>query len=229
MAETERILLVEDDSHIREFVVAALKSEGYTVFEADSAAAGASLADMQKPQLLLLDLGLPDQDGIEFIRDLRRRSTLPILIISARTQETEKVAALDSGADDYLSKPFGVAELLARVRALLRRAASPAPLGEQPISFGDFSIDQATRSVLKNGLPLRLSQIEYRLLLAMVNKAGHILTHRQLLLEVWGDKAAENHEYLRVYVGHLRQKIEINPAQPRHILTEIGVGYRFQR
>lgn len=228
MTEPERILLIEDDHHIRNFVASALQSEGYKVFTAGNAARGASEATKCHPQLLLLDLGLPDQDGVEFIRDFRGWSTIPILIISARTQESEKVAALDTGADDYLTKPFGVPELLARVRALLRRAP-PRTLEDAPlIEFGDHRIDCLTRTVTRNGIPVRLSQIEYRLLLVMAANPGRVMTRRQLLIQVWGGQAAENDEYLRVYVGHLRKIIESDPARPRHILTEIGVGYRFQ-
>jgi two-component system, OmpR family, KDP operon response regulator KdpE len=228
MVEPERILLIEDDHHIRNFIASALESEDYKVFTASNAAKGASEAAKCQPQLLLLDLGLPDQDGVEFIRDFRGWSTTPILIISARTQESEKVAALDTGADDYLTKPFGVPELLARVRALLRRAP-PQILEDTPlIRFGNCSIDCLTRTVTRNGIPLRLSQIEYRLLLVMAANPGRVMTRRQLLIQVWGGQAAENDEYLRVYVGHLRKIIETEPAQPKHILTEIGVGYRFQ-
>ena len=228
MNEPERILLIEDDKRIREFVVSALEAEGYQVFEAGTAAWGASEAAKQKPVLIMLDLGLPDRDGVDFIRDFRGWSSVPILIISARTEEKGKVEALDAGADDYLTKPFGVPELLARVRALLRRAPDRHLESDPIITFGEFTIDCLSRSLSRHGEPIKLSQIEYRLLLAMVGNPGRVLTHRQLLIQVWGGQAADNNEYLRVYVGHLRQKIETNPAQPRHIQTEIGVGYRFQ-
>lgn len=227
MTEPERILLIEDDKRIREFVSSALETEGYRVFEAGSAAWGATEAAKHKPHLVMLDLGLPDRDGTEFIRDFRGWSSVPILIISARTEEKGKVEALDAGADDYLTKPFGVPELLARVRALLRRAPAQRLDSNPIIRFGDFTIDCVSRTVSRNGEPIKLSQIEYRLLLAMAGNPGRVLTHRQLLIQVWGGQAAGNHEYLRVYVGHLRQKIEMNPAQPRHIQTEIGIGYRF--
>jgi two-component system KDP operon response regulator KdpE len=228
VSEPERILLIEDDKRIREFVSSALEAEGYRVFEAGTAGWGASEAARHKPHLVMLDLGLPDRDGSEFIRDFRGWSTVPILIVSARADEKGKVEALDSGADDYLTKPFGVPELLARVRALLRRAPVQRLESNPIIEFGDFVIDCVGRTVSKAGQPIKLSQIEYRLLLAMAGNPGRVLTHRQLLVQVWGGQAADNHEYLRVYVGHLRQKIEIHPAQPRHILTEIGIGYRFQ-
>ena len=228
MSEAERILLIEDDKRIREFVTSALEAEAYQVFEAGTAAWGASEAAKQKPHLILLDLGLPDRDGVDFIRDFRGWSAVPILIISARTEEKGKVEALDAGADDYLTKPFGVPELLARVRALLRRAPEQRSESNPVITFGEFTIDCLARSLSRAGEPIKLSQIEYRLLLAMVGNPGRVLTHRQLLTQVWGGQAADNNEYLRVYVGHLRQKIEANSAQPRHIQTEIGVGYRFQ-
>ncbi len=228
MSEPERILLIEDDKRIREFVTSALEAEGYQVFEAGTAAWGASEAAKQKPHLIMLDLGLPDRDGVDFIRDFRGWSSVPVLIISARTEEKGKVEALDAGADDYLTKPFGVHELLARVRALLRRAPNRHLESDPVITFGEFTIDCISRTLSREGEPIKLSQIEYRLLLAMVGNPGRVLTHRQLLIQVWGGQAADNNEYLRVYVGHLRQKIEANPAQPRHIQTEIGVGYRFQ-
>jgi len=228
MTNTERIVLIEDDKRIREFVTSALEAEGYEVFEAGTAAWGTTEAAKQKPLLIMLDLGLPDRDGVEFIRDFRGWSSVPILIISARTEEKGKVEALDAGADDYLTKPFGVAELLARVRALLRRAPEQRSENDPVITFGEFTVDCLNRTLSRQGEPIKLSQIEYRLLLAMAGNSGRVLTHRQLLIQVWGGQAADNNEYLRVYVGHLRQKIEANPAQPRHIHTEIGVGYRFQ-
>ena len=224
----ERIQLIEDDRHIRAFVTPALEAAAYQVFEAGTASWGAAEAARRQPHLIILDLGLPDRDGTEFIRDFRAWSSVPILIISARNEEKGKVEALDVGADDYLTKPFGVQELLARVRALLRRAAEPRPDNNPIIHFGEFTLDCLNHALSRAGEPVKLSQIEYRLLLAMVGNPGRVLTHRQLLTQVWGGKAAENNEYLRVYVGHLRQKIEDNPAQPRHIQTVFGVGYRFQ-
>ena len=225
------ILLIEDDARIREFVSSALEADGYRVIEAETAAWGGSEAARHKPQLVMLDLGLPDRDGVEFIRDFRGWSAVPILIISARTEEKGKVDALDAGADDYLTKPFGLDELLARVRALLRRAPARALDTDPVIHFGEaheFTIDCLARTLTRAGEVVKLSQIEFRLLLAMVGNPGRVLTHRQLLIQVWGGQAVDNNEYLRVYVGHLRQKIESNPARPRHIHTEIGVGYRFQ-
>ncbi|MCX8146060.1 MAG: response regulator [Azovibrio sp.] len=228
MNTSDTILLVEDDAQIRKFVCIALASEGYAVHEACSAGQAASLAASLRPALLILDLGLPDRDGQHFIQDLRAWSSTPILVLSARSQESDKVKALDAGADDFLTKPFGVSELLARVRALLRRRQQP-PLDAAPvIQFGEFRIDCVRRIVTRRGEPVHLTQIEYRLLVFLAANPGRVFTHRQLLLQVWGGHAVDNHQYLRVYVGHLRQKIEANPAQPQHILTEIGVGYRFQ-
>lgn len=228
MKEAQTILLVEDDRLIREFVSTTLEGEGYALVEAGTAAQGAVEAGACKPDLLILDLGLPDRDGIDFIRDYRAWSQIPILILSARSQEATKVAALDAGADDYLTKPFGLSELLARVRALLRRRQSDREQIDPVIQFGDCLIDCVRRTVMLRGQPLHLTAIEYRLLIFLASNPGRVLTHRQLLLQVWGGKAVDSHQYLRVYVGHLRQKIEVKPAQPQHILTEIGVGYRFQ-
>lgn len=226
--ENQSILLVEDDRQIRELVAATLEGEGYHVIEAATATQAAAEAAACKPDLLILDLGLPDRNGINFIRDYRLWSSVPVLILSARTQEISKVTALDAGADDYLTKPFGVSELVARVRALLRRTPPERSQPDPVIEFGDCRIDCAHRLVTRGGEALHLTAIQYRLLILLASNPGRVLTHRQLLLQVWGGKALENHQYLRVYVGHLRQKIEANPAQPRHIITEIGVGYRFQ-
>lgn len=222
------ILVVEDERQIRESVSTALEWEGHSVVQASNAARGAVEAGARRPDLLILDLGLPDRDGLAFIRDYRAWSPVPILILSARTQENTKVEALDAGADDYLTKPFGMAELMARVRVLLRR-----PLGDQrpadPIlRFGEFEINCISRVVSRSGVALHLTQIEYRLLAFLAANPGRVLTHRHLLTRVWGGQAADNHQYLRVYVGHLRQKIEQDSANPRHIITEIGVGYRFE-
>ena len=221
------IVLVEDEKDIRRFVRAALEAEGCRVFEAENGRQGLVEAGNRKPDLIVLDLGLPDLDGVEFIRDLRGWSEAPVLILSARTDENDKIVALDAGADDYLTKPFGVGELLARVRALLRRQWK-AGEGGPVISFGEIQADLSRRIVMRNGVPLHLTQIEYRLLGLLVANPNKVLTHRYLLREVWGPASVEHNHYLRVYVGHLRQKLEADPAQPRHILTETGVGYRFQ-
>jgi two-component system KDP operon response regulator KdpE len=221
------IVVVEDERQIRRFVRAALESEGCRVFEAATAREGLVEAGTRKPDLVVLDLGLPDLDGVEFIRDLRGWSEAPIIVLSARSAEADKVTALDAGADDYLAKPFGVAELVARVRALLRRRTRD-PDGSARVAFGDVTVDLARRLVLRAGLPVHLTAIEYRLLALLIANAGKVLTHRHLLREVWGPSYVDSAHYVRIYVGHLRQKLEADPAQPRHLLTETGVGYRFQ-
>jgi len=220
------VLLVEDEPQIRRFVRLALEEEGCAVVEAGSIAEGLAAAGWAAPDLLVLDLGLPDGNGIDLIRELRNWSALPILILSARAAEHDKIDALDAGADDYLTKPFGVGELRARLRALLRRrpAAASAPL----IEFGNVLVDLAQRQVTRGGEAVRLTPIEYRLLAMLVSHPGQVLTQRKLLREIWGPGYVESSHYLRVYVGHLRQKLEDDPTQPRHLLTETGVGYRFQ-
>lgn len=222
------VVLIEDESQIRRFVRESLEGEGCAVHEAATAAQGVTEAGTRKPDLVILDLGLPDRDGNGVIRDIRTWSGVPILILSARSAEQEKIAALDAGADDYLTKPFGLGELLARVRALLRRRTRLDELAGNTIHFGDISVDLARRQVTRAGEELHLTPIEYRLLTVMIANAGRVMTQRQLLREVWGPSHAESSHYLRVFVGHLRRKLEHDPAQPRHILTEIGVGYRFQ-
>lgn len=220
------VLIVEDEPQIRRFVRTALESEGCQAHETDTVARGLIEAGTRKPDLLILDLGLPDGDGIELIRELRTWSGLPILVLSARTDEADKVQALDAGADDYLGKPFGIPELLARVRALLRRAHRSSEAG--PVfAFGQIEADLAQRQVRRNGETVHLTPIEYRLLTLLVANVGRVLTHRQLLREVWGPNHVEHAHYLRVYMAGLRRKLEEDPAQPRHIRTESGVGYRF--
>lgn len=221
-----RVVVIEDEKQIRRFVRAALEDEGCQVFEAETAAQGLIEAGTRKPDLVVLDLGLPDRDGVEVVRDLRGWSEIPIIILSARTTEDEKIEALDAGADDYLTKPFGIGELLARVRALLRRRHAGG--GGPVYAFGDFSVDLSRRSVERRGEAVHLTPIEYRLLGVLLANAGKVLTQRQLLREVWGPSSADNSHYLRIYVGHLRQKLEADPARPQHLITEIGVGYRFQ-
>jgi len=220
------IVLIEDELQISRFVRAALEDEGCQVHEAATSAQGLIDAANRKPDLVLLDLGLPDGDGIEVVKSLRTWSSVPILILSARSSEQDKIAALDAGADDYLTKPFGVGELLARVRALLRRRMQGAE-SEPVATVGDLQLDFARRSVTRAGEPIHLTPIEYRLLCVLYASAGRVLTQRQILREVWGPGHAESNHYLRIFVGHLRQKIEADPAQPKHILTETGVGYRF--
>ncbi|CDH46131.1 response regulator in two-component regulatory system with KdpD, regulation of potassium translocation (OmpR family) [Candidatus Contendobacter odensis Run_B_J11] len=227
MLETQlTILIVEDEQAIRRFVRAALESEGHRVHEADTLQRGLLEAGTRKPDVVILDLGLPDGDGVVFIRDLRAWSVIPILVLSARSEEYDKVAALDAGADDYLSKPFGVAELLARMRAVCRRHSRDA-VGATVVTFGEVSVDLERRQVLRNDQPIHLTLIEFRLLAALISKPGKVLTHRQLLREVWGPAYVERGHYLRIYMGHLRQKLEANPARPRYFLTETGIGYRF--
>jgi two-component system, OmpR family, KDP operon response regulator KdpE len=220
------VVLVEDEKQIRRFVRTALESEGCRVFEAQSGRQGLTEAATRKPDLIILDLGLPDLDGVDFIRDLRGWSSLPVIVLSARTDETDKIAALDAGADDYLTKPFGVGELLARVRAAMRRGAIGTG-GEPLVVFGDVRLDLANRNVLRNGTTVHLTPIEYRLLSLLAGNAGKVLTHRQLLRDVWGPSHVEHSHYLRIYMAQLRQKLETEPARPRHFLTEPGVGYRF--
>ena len=221
------ILLVEDEDDIRRFVRAALRGEEYRVLEAGSIRQGLMEADAGKPDLVILDLGLPDGNGVQFVQDVRHWSQVPILVLSARSAEQEKVAALDAGADDYLTKPFAVGELLARVRALLRRGQQLQIMPQACLSFSDITVDMARRLVARDGELLHLTPIEYNLLVLLVSNAGKVMTHRQLLREVWGSGQTDKNHYLRVYVGHLRQKLEKDPAQPKHILTETAVGYRF--
>jgi two-component system KDP operon response regulator KdpE len=220
------IILVEDEAQIRRFVRSALEAENCQVFEAETAQRGLIEASTRKPDLVILDLGLPDRDGVEFIRDLRAWSTLPILVLSARTSEEDKIAALDAGADDYLVKPFGTGELLARVRAMLRRL-SKGDDSQASIEFGDVKVDFVLRTVTKGGHALHLTPLEYRLLTHLISNAGKVLTHRQLLRDVWGPSQVDNNPSLRVFMTHLRQKIERDPAQPEHLITEVGIGYRF--
>jgi two-component system, OmpR family, KDP operon response regulator KdpE len=222
----QQILVVEDEARIRDFVRPALEAEGWDVIEADSAARASEALTSKKPVLGIFDLGLPDGDGVALIRDLRQWSHLPVLVLSARSAEAEKVLALDAGADDYLTKPFGVQELLARVRALLRRRSDDAE--DAVVQFGDVRVDRVHRTVERAGAVVPLTPIEYRLLGVLLANAGRVLTHRQLLREVWGPGHVERGHYLRIYVGHLRHKLEVDPSRPRYLLTETGVGYRFR-
>ncbi|SPB18864.1 winged helix family two component transcriptional regulator [Caballeronia novacaledonica] len=219
------VLIVEDDPPIRRFVRSTLESHELAVVEAETGRAGLREIATRQPDLVVLDLGLPDTDGIDVIRELRGWTQVPVIVLSARTSEAVKVEALDAGADDYLTKPFGVSELLARVRAQLRRSVRSQD--EAPaVSFGDVAVDLARREVTRAGQPVRLTPTEYRLLTVLMRHAGRVLTHRQLLRDVWGPEQVDNAHYLRVYMGHLRQKLEKDPAQPEHILTETAVGYR---
>lgn len=220
-------ILIEDEPQIRRFVREALEAEGWQVHEAETQKRGLAEAGTRKPDLLVLDLGLPDGDGVDLIRDVRGWSAVPIIVLSARTDEADKIAALDAGADDYLTKPFGVGELLARVRAALRRPRAAAAQEMDPLfRFGEIEVDRQARIVRRAGREVHLTPIEYRLLGVLIANAGRVMTHRQLLREVWGPSHSEQSHYLRIYMGHLRQKLEAVPAQPQHLLTETAVGYR---
>lgn len=227
-------ILIEDEVQIRRFVRAALEAQGWQVHEASTAQRGLADAATRKPDLLIVDLGLPDGDGLDVIRDVRGWSNMPIVVLSARTDETDKIAALDAGADDYLTKPFGLGELMARVRANLRRPRSvsaPALCGagtaaDAVFRFGDVEVNRVERIVRRAGAEVHLTPTEYRVLTVLIANVGRVITHRQLLRDVWGPSHSEQSHYLRIYMGHLRQKLEVDPAQPRHLLTETGVGYR---
>ena len=221
-----RVLIVEDEADIRRFVRMALESEGHEAFEADCVSRGLIEAGTRRPELVVLDLGLPDGDGVDFIRDLRSWSTCPVIVLSARSAEADKIAALDAGADDYLVKPFGAGELMARVRAQLRRNLQQTA-GEALLSFGDIRVDLARRVVEREGQPLHLTPIEYRLLTYLAAQPNRVVTHRQLLKVVWGPGHAEDTHYVRVHLANLRKKIEADASMPKHLITEAGIGYRF--
>jgi two-component system KDP operon response regulator KdpE len=221
-----RILVVEDEAEIRRFVSLSLERDGFEVYEADSVQRGLIEAGTRRPELVVLDLGLPDGDGVDLVRDLRTWSDVPVIVLSARTDERDKVQALDAGADDYLVKPFGASELLARVRAHLRRRIGGVR-GNAAVEFGDVRIDLARRLVERAGEAVHVTPIEYRLLTHLASHPHCVLTHRQLLHAVWGPHHSEDTHYLRVYMGQLRKKIEHDPAQPKHLVTETGIGYRF--
>ncbi len=221
------VLLVEDDRHIRRFLRTSLETEGWRVFEAQTLRQGLVDAATRKPDLVIADLGLPDGDGVDLIRQVRIWSRVPVIVLSARSDEDDKVRALDAGADDYIEKPFGVSELLARVRANMRRQQTLREGGESSsVTIGDVEIDLAARVVKKAGAVVHLTPIEFRLLGVLLANAGRVLTHRHLLREVWGPSHVEDNHYLRVFMANLRHKLESDPAQPKMLLTETGVGYR---
>lgn len=223
---TPMVLLVEDEKQIRRFVRVALEEEGFQVFEAETVRQGLVEAGTRHPDIVILDLGLPDQDGVEFIRDLRGWSELPVIVLSARSDETNKIEALDAGADDYLTKPFGVGELLARVRVALRRRDRKQDERTAIVEFCGVHMDMVNRTVIRDQQSIHLTPIEYRLLTILARNAGRVITHRQILQEVWGPSHVEHAHYLRIYMSQLRHKLEENPAQPQCLLTEAGIGYR---
>jgi two-component system KDP operon response regulator KdpE len=221
-----RILLIEDDVPIRRFLRAALPAELYALEEADTGQQGLRTAATSPPDVVLLDLGLPDVEGLEVLKRLREWSSVPVIVLSARGQERDKVAALDAGADDYLTKPFGVEELLARIRVALRhRSSASAP--QAVLQCEDLKLDQEARRVYRGSREIHLTPIEYKLLSLLMRNAGKVVTHRQILKEVWGPHDIHETHYLRVFMATLRRKIEDEPARPRFLLTETGVGYRF--
>jgi two-component system KDP operon response regulator KdpE len=224
-ANRPTVLVVEDEPEIRRFLRATLEAEGYRIVESPSGRRGAIDAATHKPDIALVDLGLPDFDGIEVIRRIREWSGMPIVVLSARVHERSKIAALDAGADDYVTKPFAIGELLARIRAGLRHAVRP-PSGERTLAFDDVAIDLEARTATRSGAQVHLTPIEFRLLTALSRNAGRVVTQRQLLEEVWGPTHRDDTHYLRIYMKQLRDKLERDPLRPRHLLTETGVGYR---
>ena len=227
LAARPEILLIEDDPQIRKVLKAILVAEDYRLYEATTANDGVAQAASRNPDLILLDLGLPDRDGIEVIREIRNWSQLPILILSARDREKDKIEALDAGADDYVTKPFVPGEMMARIRASLRRAAVLNK--DEPsttYNFGNIAVDLGARRILVSGAEVHLTPNEYKVFQVLIRHAGKVVTHRQLLSEVWGPEHLEEAQYLRVFMGQLRRKLEVDPAHPRHLITEPGVGYR---
>ncbi len=228
MVSTEPlVLIVDDELPIRRFLRVSLAGEGYRVVEAATAAEALEQIAAQRPDVVVLDLGLPDRDGLALTREVREWSSVPIVVLSVRDRESDKVAALEAGADDYLTKPFGVGELMARLRVALRHAAIAGGTADEPVfSAGELRVDLARRQVFVAEREVRLTPIEYKLLALLVKNAGKVLTHRQLLRQVWGPEYGDENHYVRVYVAQLRRKIEADPARPRYLRTEPGVGYR---
>ena len=219
------VVLIEDEPQMRRFLRAVLPSQGIELFEAETGAQGLVEIGTRRPDVVILDLGLPDIGGVEVVKRLREWSEVPVIILSARTDEADKIAALDAGADDYLTKPFGVGELLARLRVAMRRAARTED-GAQIFTAGPIKVDLSTRRVERDGAVVHLTPIEYRLFALLVKHAGKVLTHRHLLKEVWGPSHVEDSHYLRIYMAQLRRKLEADTTQPRYLITEPGVGYR---
>ena len=230
MSDSEQLVLViEDEVPIRRFLKMALTDHGYGFREAKTAREGLEKLANERPDLVILDLGLPDMDGLELTRQMREWSTVPVIVLSARLNEKDKVEALDAGADDYLTKPFGVSELLARIRVALRHAARVASGSEESeFQFGNVEIDLGRRQVYVDKQEVKLTRIEYKLLVTLVKYAGKVVTHNQLLKEIWGQQYGDESNYLRVYMAHLRRKLEADSAHPKYLITESGVGYRLK-
>ncbi|MDA8388373.1 MAG: response regulator [Nitrospiraceae bacterium] len=227
--QKESILLIEDEPQMRRLLRVVLQGHGYRMLEAETGEEGLTQAALRNPELVLLDLGLPDMDGIEVARRLRQWSDVPVIVISARGQETDKIKALDEGADDYLIKPFGAGELLARIRVAMRHSATRKSGRKEPVFLSDgLKIDFVKRQVFLNDKEIHLTPIEYKLLSLLAGNAGMVLTHGQILKEVWGPNFVRQTQYLRVYMTQLRHKIEADPARPRFLINEPGVGYRFK-
>jgi two-component system KDP operon response regulator KdpE len=227
MTESKSVIVaIEDDPQIRRFLKTGLESHGFEIHEADNGKLGLIEAATRKPDLVIIDLGLPDMDGVEVVRQLREWTSMPVIVLSARTMEADKIAALDAGADDYLTKPFGLGELLARIRVALRHASRGVQETGGIFTVAGLKVDMPHRRVHVDGAEVHLTPIEYRLLTELVKHAGKVLTHRHLLKEVWGPSHVEHNHYLRIYMGCLRSKLEADPARPRFLLTEAGVGYR---
>jgi len=229
MTNSATIIVIEDEAQIRRFLRTTLASEGYKVIEAETGKQGLNEAATRKPDLIVLDLGLPDMDGVEVIKELRTWSSVPVIILSARSQESDKISALDAGAGDYLVKPFGVGELLARIRVALRHVSSIANGEEEGVfSVDELKVDMIHRKITVSGTEVHLTPIEYKLLSTLARNAGRVVTHQQLLKEVWGTRFGTQTQYLHVYMGQLRSKLEAEPTRPRLLLTEPGVGYRLK-
>jgi two-component system, OmpR family, KDP operon response regulator KdpE len=228
MTQEATILLIEDEPEIRRFLRTTLPAHGFRLYEAATGKDGLTEAQARNPDLILLDLGLPDADGTDIIRQVREWTPTPIIVLSARDQEQIKVSALDLGADDYVTKPFGMEELLARMRTALRHASRSADALEPVFTLGDLKVDLGRRQVFMSEKEIHLTPIEYKLLTTLIRHAGKVMTHRQLLKEVWGPLHVEEGHYLRVYMRQLRNKVEKNPAHPRYLVTELGVGYRLR-